>query len=234
MSTLCELGLQQDYPIFFSNYFRKDVRIANPIGFLNAYITQSQNASAKLALTVDQFYTNYVNSKFIKKNHDWNKIDKVFLTSHDVFHFYGSSYYTRMLIKIIDDLIPTGVMDYLIEKYYTKKWKFGKIGKEPNILSLESLAFGFNIWISSCLICVLVFVAELVVKFITKSKKPKKIKYAKVNPIDDGDDQIIETILTADMVKRFRNKTCEIRDHLDSIFGEEISLSESDTECHLT
>jgi len=88
-------------------------------------------------------------------------------------------------MNVIDDLIPTGVMNHLIEKYYTKTWKFAKVGKEPQILTLDDLAFGFNIWLGFCLLSLVGHVAEHLVRFITK---PKKLKFAKVHPINDEDD----------------------------------------------
>ena len=143
-------------------------------------MTQSQNSSAKMALTVDDVFVNYINSKLVKRYHEWNKLDTALVTSQDAFYFYGAAYYTRMFMKIIDNLIPTGVMNYLIEEHYTRKWKFVKDEKGPKILTVNDLAFGFNIWLGSCFISILGFVVERFIKFM---KKPVKVKYAKVHPV---------------------------------------------------
>jgi len=189
--------------------------LENPIDFEAALITQSQNESAKIALTVDEFYVNHLNAK-LKSTLQWNKLgDTVLFTSQDTFCFYGTAYYTRMLMKVIDNLIPTGIMNHLIEKYYTKKWKFVKIGKEPQVLKLDDLAFGFNIWLGFCLLSIVGHVAEHLVRFVTK---PKKLKFAKVHPIDDDDDVEVECALKPELLKKIRIKT----DLEEFAFGEEI------------
>jgi len=143
-------------------------------------MTQSQNSSAKIALSVDDYFLNYHDSMSRERSYDWSKIeDFVMYTTQEVFIFHRSAYYFRMLFKIVDDFIPTGIMNHLIEKYYTKKWTFRKVGKDPRVLTVNDLAFGFNIWLGSCLLSFLAFLAELVVRFM---KRPRKIKHAKVYP----------------------------------------------------
>ena len=182
-------------------------------------LTQSQNESAKLALTVDEFYVNHINFR-LKSTIEWNKLeDTILFTSQDAFCFYGTAYYTRMLLKIIGDLIPTGIMNHLIEEQYTKKWKFGKVGKEPQVLKMVDLAFGFNIWLGCCLLSLIGHVAEHLVRFLTK---PKKLKFAKVHPIHDEDDEEVECILKPEILKNIRIK----KDLDDIAFGEKIECEE--------
>jgi len=124
-----------------------------------------------------------------------------------------------MFIKIIDDLIPTGIMKHLIEEYYTKKLKFAKVGKEPQVLTLDDLAFGFNIWLGFCLLSIVGHVAEHLVRFVTK---PKKQKFAKVLPINDVDNVEVECILMPELLKIFRIK----KDLEEIAFGEKIECED--------
>jgi len=193
--------------------------LANPYGFEAALVTQSQNASAKLALTVDEFYVNHFSSS-LKSTLKWNKLeDTVFSPSRDAFCFFGAAFYTRMLMKIVDNLIPTGIMNYLIEVHYTRKWKFAKVGKAPQVLTLDDLAFGFNIWLGCCLLSLFGHVAEHLVRFVTK---PKKLKFAKVHPIDDKDDEEVEFTLKPELLKKIRIKM----DLEEIVLGEKIECEE--------
>lgn len=85
-----------------------------------------------------------------------------------------------MLNNVINRLIPSGIINHLIENFYTKKIKIKKIEEEPKVLSLDDLTFGFNIYIASCLTSFLGFLAEKV--FILRSKKIKrKTKVSKIH-----------------------------------------------------
>lgn len=154
----------------------------------------------------------------MKKSHGWNKLDTVLFTSQDVFYFYGASYYTRMFIKILDNLIPTGVLKYLIEEHYTKKWKFAKVEKGPKILAVDDLAFGFNIWLGSCLVSTLGFIVEIFIKFM---RKPTKIKYAKVRPINEEYNCKAYSTLEPELIEKFRTKTQNL---VDDALGEKIAI----------
>lgn len=105
-------------------------------------------------------------------------------TTYEVFLFWSYSYYFRMFKKLIDNLIPTGIMKYLIENYFTKKLKFVKFEEGPKVLSVEDLLFGFKIWFGSCLISTFAFMAERRKGFVNK---PRKMKFIKVSPhrVDD-------------------------------------------------
>ncbi|CAG9810205.1 unnamed protein product [Chironomus riparius] len=203
----------------------KEARVARPEGFHKVLLSQSQNASAKLALTIDEYYVNAVSLELMKNNQKWNKLEDLELfTSQDVFYFYGAAYYTRMLVKVIESLIPTGIMNHLIEKYYTKKWKFPKIEKEPKVLTLDDLAFGFNIWLGCCLLSLVGHVAEHFVRFV---RKPKKLKFAKVHPINDEDD--VDDISMPELLMTFKINTSSSEDVEEVAFGERIICIKSES-----
>ena len=101
----------------------------------------------------------------------------------------------------INNLIPTGIMTHLIENFYTKKWKFKKSETEPKVLSLDDLLFGFNIWLGSCLVSFVAFVAEHGVGYI---RRPKKVKFAKVRPIRQSCKFKELKNLSPDLINNFR------------------------------
>jgi len=146
---------------------------------------------------------NHLSSR-LKSTLKWNKLkNTVLFTSQDAFCFFGTTFYTRMLMNVIDDLIPTRVMNHLIEKYYTRRWKFATVGKEPQILTLDDLAFEFNIWLGFCLLSLVGHAAEHLVRFVTN---PKKLKFAKVHPINDEDDVEVGSILRPELLIKFKTK----------------------------
>lgn len=158
-----------------------------------------------MALGIDEFYMNFIDSHTKKRVHEWNKLeDTVLWSSYDVFIFHGTAFYFRMFFKIIDKLIPTGVMDYLIKEHYTKKWKFQKSKKKPNVLNIDNLGFGFNIWLGFCMISFIGFMAELLSK---RFRKPKKIKYAKIYPSSEIETTEFSCLLGPKLIKKFKIKT---------------------------
>jgi len=165
-------------------------------------MTQSQNSSAKMALSVDEFNSNYYQNLGIKAVNSWNKLETVLEKSFDAFFFIGSTFYFRMFNKIIDDLIPTGVMNHLIENHYTKKFrKIENDETEPKVLNYDDLSFGFNIWLGFCLISLVGFIAEHIYKLI----RTKKIKFAKVHPVLEGTLESFR-ILSPELIEKFRIK----------------------------
>ncbi|CAG9800605.1 unnamed protein product [Chironomus riparius] len=134
---------------FCSNTYRKElwpnIKVLSPNAFDYAHFKQASNSSAKIALCIDEFY--HDSQEFIhQKNFGWNQLkDTVLYTTYDVFLFIDNSFYFQMFKKVINDLIPTGIMNHLIEYNYTKKIKFDKIEKEPQVLNVDDLLFGFKI-----------------------------------------------------------------------------------------
>ncbi|KAL7051757.1 hypothetical protein ACKWTF_004600 [Chironomus riparius] len=158
-----------------------NITLMSPKEYGIAYLEQSQNSSAKMALIVDEFATRLTDSKFNIRTNYWTKLeDHVVFSFHDAFFFVDSCFYFRMFDRIIDDLIPTGIMNHLIENYYTKPWGYDQPEVEPKILTVEDLAFGFNIWLLFCLISFIGFIAEHIAVFVLKPIR----SYAPVHPIN--------------------------------------------------
>jgi hypothetical protein len=174
-----------------------------------------------MALSVDDFALNFYDSILKKKYSDWNKMeDFVFYTTYDAFVFGECTHTFRMLHKTVNNLIPTGIMKYLIEEYYTKKWNFKKPESDPKVLDLNDLEFGFLIWLGFFPFSFLAFSVELCLKYRIRSKK---VKFAKIHPeLSDPDDDL-DSDLNSELVEKFRiKKKCNVAldSDIDLIFGD--------------
>jgi len=173
----------------------------SPTDFDYSYHTQSQNSSAKLALCIDEFYHNY-QEYLLESSLEWNQLKDIILyTTYDAFLFIDNSFYFQMFKKIINDLIPTGIINHLIENHYIKKIIFLKIKKDPQVLSVDDLLFGFKIWLGSCLISFIAFIIENLLKCRKTTQTP--LKYAKIYPLKDSKN-FSNIKLKAELIQKFR------------------------------
>lgn len=120
---------------------------------------------------------------------------------------------------LIDNLIPTGIMNHLVEIHYTKSWKFQKPEVGPSTLKVNDLLFGFNIWFGFCLISTLAFVAELGLKLL-KSRTSKRIKFIKIHPSKITSVQYQPNFIQnkSELVEIFRIKKREVEHNSSNIF----------------
>lgn len=148
--------------------------------FFIQFTKQSQNASAKMALSIDEFFRSYY-EYFYKCQNNWKLIDEPIYTTSEVFAFHHTSFYFRIFKAVINKLIDTGIMKYFSDNFYIRKRKLPISKKEPKILKLEDLSFGFNIWLCSCFLSFMVFVFEFFFGMF------RTIKFAMIHPIDDNE-----------------------------------------------
>jgi hypothetical protein len=106
-----------------------------------------------------------------------------------------------MLKNIVENLIPTGIMKYLVENFYTKKRRFETPVAGPKVLTLDDLLFGFKIWFGSFLLALLAFFGE---NFTRLKKRNRKIKFAKVHPLEESSEVTSKGELTSDLIGIFR------------------------------
>jgi len=165
----------------------------HPLDYQRAFYRQSQNSSANMALCVDDYHQN-LQSFVMRENVAWNQIqDLILYTAFDAFLFLDNSFYFLMLKNLINNLIPTGVMNHLIDAYYTKKLTFQKTEKEPKVLNIDDLQFGFKIWFGACLIAFLTFLLEKGMK--VRLRKSHRHRNAKHDNIVKSKDDKIENII---------------------------------------
>lgn len=102
---------------------------------------------------------------------------------------------------MIEKLIATGLMKYLVENYYTKKLEFKKLQKEPKVLSVDDLAFGFNIWLVVCCFSFSIFIIEI----LAQNLRYKKNKNAKIHPIMlTKTNETLKVKLKLETIQKFR------------------------------
>ncbi|CAG9798469.1 unnamed protein product [Chironomus riparius] len=202
-------------------------KIVDPKSFKDLFLTQSQNVSAKLALCVDELFQNII-EKDSKRNYDWNQLKNFALyTTHEVFVYRSHSYFLRMIDTLINDLIPTGIMKYLVENHFNKKWKFEMVDEGPKVLNLDNLFFGFNIWLGCCLISFMSLIIELVVGLIIpvryEYEKSRKIKFKKVSPmpLDNIEVHMRPIKLRSELIKIFRIQSLKDENfHISLLIGD--------------
>lgn len=185
-----------------------------------AYTTQSQNTFAKMALCMEEYLKNHLDYDY-KIGNVWNLLeDPILYTTSDAFLFLDNSFYFRMLKNIIDNLIPSGVMDYLIENHYAKKFEIQKLEEDPKVLSIDDLLFGFKIWFGSCLISFLAFFFEQLVRL--KKRFDKSKTEALIDNSTEEHDDVHEDSNNVDtIVDIHENRDLEI-----------ISISDDELESH--
>ncbi|CAG9806656.1 unnamed protein product [Chironomus riparius] len=147
----------------------------NYIDYVTSYNTQSQNASAKMCLIIEELLQKELDEKSVNK---WTQIDlKNIYVSHQVFIFLQQSFSFRMLYKTVNCLIDTGIMKYLTDNHLMRK-KLTKIVEHAKVLSMKDLLFGFNIWLGFCVISFGAFMLEKLC-----CQKTKRSKFAKIHPM---------------------------------------------------
>jgi hypothetical protein len=109
-----------------------------------------------------------------------------------------------MYQMVIEKLIDTGVMNYLIDNHYTSKRKIEKIQGAPKVLRIEDLSFGFNIWLGFCSLSILAILFELIVR----PKKVRRMKFSKIHP-QDGVTEDLNVELKLETIQKFRIRKVE-------------------------
>lgn len=156
-------GFQKFFFLFIFRVYKIELPAERFIEILN---TQSRNSTAKYALRIDDVELAYY-EEYYKKKYDWLKIKLGFI-SLETFMFKDGTFFAPMFIRLINRLIDTGVIKHLNEKFYMKKANFLPQEAGPSVLSVDDLAFGFNIWLGSCLVSFIVFMIELIFEFFSK------------------------------------------------------------------
>ena len=134
-------------------------------------MTQSENASAKVALIIAEVDIQHLKQN-TKRNIDWNRIGyRNMFTSQKVIAFHDHAFYFRMLKKTIDSMIDTGQMDNLVKISYKRNLQsFGVTYNGPKVLAMSDLEFGFLIWVGCCCVSIIGFMIEQLFRLVKKTK----------------------------------------------------------------
>ena len=126
------------------------------------YMKYSTDSSSKIALLVEEiYYKSLAHISHVKWKHLESK-DKIVLQLGYAFHQHSFSF--RMLHKLINRLIDTGIMNRLVDLHLDTTNNFIKMRGNVKFLNLNDLSIGFIIWIGFSGISVIIFIIELLMK----------------------------------------------------------------------
>ncbi|KAL7012313.1 hypothetical protein ACKWTF_014762 [Chironomus riparius] len=144
-----------------------NIKTVDIFEYSNIFKTQSQNSSARIAMTMQSMMLDHYESvtgdaKF------WLQIpDTSVQVSQIGFSMFANNFFLQGLNQVTEQLVASGIMCKIVEEVMGSKRKFVKTS-EPQTLSIENLGFGFIIWISFCGYCVLIFMLELTIGSFVK------------------------------------------------------------------
>ncbi|CAG9810963.1 unnamed protein product [Chironomus riparius] len=151
------------------------------------YSTQSQNASTRIGLIVQELAVKMFDH--FKYNIKWHKLPNYSLyVGQSGFIFRANNFFFRIVDETIQRLTSGGIMNHLIKKCFPAKTGEVEV-KEATVLKIKDLNFGFNIWLGCCAVCASCFVIELfvwiisqIIKCFEAKRKKKMLKFAKIFP----------------------------------------------------
>ncbi|CAG9799884.1 unnamed protein product [Chironomus riparius] len=158
--------------------------------FFTIILNSSQDSSSKLGIIVQDLMIPF---EEVKKGRtlNWHQLSDPTLVTKADFAFYLNNFYLKVMDRVLNAWIPTGIMDKIVENFLGVKRKFIASNK-PSILTVDKLSFGFTIWLGCCGSCGLVFAIEIGYFIIKSNLRPKnvklrlkirKIKFLKVHPV---------------------------------------------------
>lgn len=108
--------------------------------------------------------------------------DTLIYVCHGGFATLQNAFYFDMIDKVVKNLLSTGIMKHLIEENAGSIINLQDDKKDPKVLNLNDLLFGFNIWLGSCFLSAIAFTGELLTRLCKKRRKFFKVSFAKVYP----------------------------------------------------
>lgn len=118
----------------------------------------------------------------MKTSKNWHQIkDFTVQVSQLGFAFFSNNFFFQIANKAVQQLTSAGIMQWMINKQVGLKLKF-ETQKDPTKLTVESLSFGFVIWLGCCGICVATFVCEFCFCVKLKRNFENLIKIMKNRP----------------------------------------------------
>jgi len=129
-------------------------------GLILAFRKESRNDTLKLAFHMTDHIQSIIMNEY-RIYDDWNRLeDFMLLVRFGAFSMPQSAFYFKMIEQTTNRLIDTGVMKHLIEDVIKEKPGIKCPEDPPKVLTIQDLAFGFNIWIGFCVISLFGFILE--------------------------------------------------------------------------
>ncbi|KAG5683283.1 hypothetical protein PVAND_012572 [Polypedilum vanderplanki] len=135
-------------------------------------------------------YEKYFETKF-------KVLKEPLVTSGVVLSMGINNFYSHEFYKLLSKLMPSGIPYHFTKMHKEIYFKLvnEKEEKEPKVLTLDDLDFGFFIWFPFIGISIIVFILELIIFKLTKKKKRfRKMKFAKVHPMVIDENQANENL----------------------------------------
>lgn len=129
--------------------------------FREKFLENYQNARPKMAFYADDFNMNVLNAacKCINLVLDEELYgDQCLLSLVDKYHL------SHLIAKNVERLVSFGILQHRFDYHkwlLLERWE-QDIDGDPQVLTVDSLEFGFVIWLSACGICCLQFSVELI------------------------------------------------------------------------
>lgn len=148
--------------------------------FSNFYDFQNENATAKVALHIDIGVIKFSDSHPQRYIH-WYKIpDYSLQVIHVGFVLAKNNFFFDVLDKNVQKMLSAGLIDPIINDC-VQFVPFKFVQNESTIFTLNSLSFGFVIWFGCIGICMVVFLAEIIIQMPRKWLKKRPIMKARIS-----------------------------------------------------
>ena len=155
------------------------------------YSLRSNSTSTKIAFIASTMALGMYGKKFTKKGF-WQRIPDSLQVSQTGFGFRLNNYFFAIINKIIQQLSQAGVMEYKIGQCFRSSALSNSI-RGWNVLAMDQLSFGFNIWLGCCVISIFMFLCEVIIWIfkrkialrgskLTHSVNISKLEFAQVYP----------------------------------------------------
>ncbi|KAL7015538.1 hypothetical protein ACKWTF_016505 [Chironomus riparius] len=120
------------------------------------------------------FYESY------KKSKSWYRLtDLAVETTQSGFLMAKNNFFFQVIDTVLQKFLQAGIIDFLITERIQPGMQLAVV-KEPLMLTINDLNFGFIIWLGFCGASILGFFVEIL--FFILKKKFKKPKLIKVKP----------------------------------------------------
>lgn len=108
-------------------------------------------------------HSDHLNSFNAKSSVELTKLREIISTEHITFKFRKIDYIFQPFNKQLKKLIETGIVSYVINQFKEIPKEFSQNG--PEILSLDHLRIGFEIWLFFLMCAFAIFIIECLIGF---------------------------------------------------------------------
>lgn len=198
-----------DFLILVPLLFRSSFKKLQYEDYDRIYLKESQNGSIKASLLIHDVYQHF-DEILLKKNLNWLELPNQYLYVNQVgFTHFANVFFSAALQKAVEAFTDTGIIQHLFQLHYPSKRYYQHSEDFPNVLTLQDLSFGFNIWIGACCFSVVAFLLELIMLMCKALGKRietiqrRQINHEKVHPASSRMDYQNRSV-KAETVRKFR------------------------------